>query len=132
MKAGVKVTGTREVEARLLMLSNSAASIARSVVRTGCAVSAAACRNAAPGTIKREIGFSVKTSGKTSTGRAGLMRFPRRGEGQNGPHGIYVDQGTRHIAPRRFLAQALRSSRGQALAAMRRTANLRIQSLATR
>lgn len=120
-----------EAKARLLRLSESAASVSRSVVRTGCAVLASACRNAAPGTIKQEVGFFVRTSGKTSTGRAGLMRFPVRGQSR-GPHGLYVDQGTRYITARRFISQALGASRGRALAAMRRTANLRIQSIASK
>lgn len=131
MRVSIETTGVDAVRARMLRLQESAGSISRSIVRTGCAVLASACRNAAPGTIKQEIGFHVETSGKASTGRAGLMRFPRRGQ-TNGPHGIYIDQGTKYITPRRFLAAALGSSRGRALAAMRRTANLRIQSIATK
>mgnify|MGYP003450950817 CR=1 FL=1 len=126
----IQIRGAKKLSKRLKALSQGGQEISRQSVRAGCSVLAAACTAAAPGTIKREVGFSVKQVGAKIVGRAGLMRFPRRSDGQNGPHGVYLDQGTKYITARRFIAAALRAGRSAALMAIRRSAKARIRRIA--
>ena len=128
----ITIEGHDKFQARLQSLMNSEASIERAGVRAGCVVMANACRAAVPGTIKQEIGFHTTREGKRTVGRAGLMRFPRRGDGQDGPHGLYVDKGTRYIAPRHWIRTALQASRGAAKAAMARAIKRRIRAFASK
>lgn len=124
----ITLKGSNEFQAKLERLKQNATSIERAGVRAACAVMANGCRDAVPGRIKEEIGFHVKTEGDHVEGRAGLMRFPRRGDGPDGPHGIYPDQGTKFIAARNWIRTALRASRSRALAAMRRAIKGRIRA----
>lgn len=125
----ITLEGSNEFQARLERLKQHETAIERAGVKAACVVMANACRNAVPGRIKQEIGFRVKAVGDHVEGRAGLMRFPRSGDGQDGPHGVYVDQGTRYIAPRNWIKTALRSARAAAVAAMRRAIKGKIRAV---
>lgn len=107
-------------------LERGAMPMAISVVSAGTTVFKRAAVDASPGTIKSEIGRYLKIVGKRVTGRAGLMRYPKRGDGQNGPHGYYVDQGTKFISARRFIGPAMRRAIPAAMVAMQRAAERRV------
>ncbi len=131
MKITQSVTGVGATSAMLSRIESQQLSIAKAAVSAGLNVMARAVRDASPGTIKQETGRYMRVSGGKVTGRAGLMRFPRKGDGQDGPHGVYVDQGTKYITPRRFAAAALRASESRAKAAAVAAVKRRIEKLTT-
>ncbi len=117
MKVKVTTTGFKQVDAKFSRLIRSSPAIARAAVSAGLSVLAAAAKEAAIGTIKQEIGKYVRPTSSGAWGRAGLMQYPHRGDGQNGPHGIFVDQGTRYIQPRQFIGRALSAAAPRAIQA---------------
>jgi len=123
------VTGGDDILKTLGILEKQSKSVAVSAVSAGLGVLASAAKQASPGTIRREVGKYIRTNGDVVWGRAGLMQFPRPGDGQHGPHGVYLDQGTRYIAARGFIGNALRGASGRAKAAMQRAAERKIQKL---
>jgi hypothetical protein len=127
---GITISGADRLQQRLTAVADGEVQISRAGVVAFCVVSSNACKSGSPGSISRECGFSVKTVGGKVVGKAGLMRFPRKGDGQDGPHGVYVDQGTKFIRARHFIRQALDSSRARAMAAMRRATKAKIKQLA--
>lgn len=124
------VDGADDIQAALLRIENGEVSIARAAVSASLSVLAQAAANASPGTIKQETGKYVRVEGDRVWGRAGLIQFPRRGDGQNGPHGVYLDQGTKFIAARHFIGNALRANKSRALNAGQRAAARRVRQLA--
>ena len=124
------IKGGDELLKRLGVLSDSSVAVSRAAIGAGCSVLANACRAASPGTIKKECGWYLRTEGNRVRGRAGLMQFPRPGDGQDGPHGAYVTLGTKYIIARRFIENALKSARPQAIAAAKRAAERKISKLA--
>ncbi len=117
MKVNVKFKGFKAVDAKLSRLSDGSPRIARAAVNAGLRVLAAEVKTNAPGTIKREVGWYSRMDGGRAWGRAGLMQFPRQGDGQNGPHGVYVDQGTKFIQARHFVGRALSAAMPRAIQA---------------
>jgi len=127
----IELTGSDDIMSRLGILEKQSKAVALAAVSAGLGVLASAAKQASPGTIRREVGKYIRSSGDVVTGRAGLMQFPRKGDGQNGPHGVYIDQGTKYIAARGFIGNALRGASGRAKAAMKRAAERKIAKLAT-
>lgn len=125
----LEVHGTDELLAAFDNIGKNAKAVAVSGVSAALSVLASAARRASPGTVGRECGKRLSANGDVVSGRAGLMRFPRRGDGQNGPHGVYLDQGTRYIAARGFIGSALSQSRGAAIAAFKRAGERRLTKL---
>lgn len=117
MKVKVTHRGLKTIDANLSRLGRSGVLIARASVNSGLNVLSTSAKNAAPGTISREVGKYVRVTGETAWGKAGLMQFPRPGDGQNGPHGVYVDQGTKFIQARHFIGRAIRSAFPRAIQA---------------
>lgn len=126
------VDGSDELISNIERIQKSGKSIAMSTVNAGLTVYANAAKNASPGTIKQETGKYLRVNGEKVSGRAGLIRFPRRGDGQDGPHGVYLELGTKFISPRGFIRSALQSAMPSARAAMRRAAEQRIAKLSRR
>ena len=120
------LSGVPELLAAIDDVKRGAVPMALSVVSAGTTVFRRAAVDAVPGTIKREIGRYLKINGKRVTGRAGLMRYPKRGDGPDGPHGYYVDQGTKFITARRFIGPAMRRAIPAAMLAMQRAAERRV------
>lgn len=129
---GIEVGGVDATLRKLTEISDGERSIAVASVSAGLRVFAQASRDASPGTIKDETGSYLKIAGKKVWGRAGLVKFPRRGDGQDGPHGVYLELGTKFISPRGFIRSALQSAMPSARAAMRRAAEQRIAKLSRR
>jgi hypothetical protein len=127
----IELTGGDDIMRRLGILEKQSKAVALAAVSAGLGVLASAAKQASHGTIRREVGKYIRSSGDVVTGRAGLMQFPRKGDGQTGPHGVYLDQGTRYIAARGFIGNALRGASGKAKAAMKRAAERKIAKLAT-
>lgn len=125
----ITLQGSDEFQARLAKLRQAETAIEFAGVRAGCAVMARAGRDAVPGRIKREVGMRVRVVGSRVEGRAGLVRFPRKGDGPDGPHGVYSELGTKFIAPRYRIRAAQRSARAAAIAAMRRAVKGKIRAL---
>lgn len=123
----VELQGVDKFQARLAKLRDGEAAVERAAVVAGCIVMLDACKAAAPGSIKQECGFYVRRNSDRTIGQVGLMKFPRRGDGQNGPHGIYLEHGTKYIAARRFIRSALQASRARAEVAMRQAAQRKIK-----
>lgn len=117
MSVRVQSTGTRAIQAGLSRLSKGGIIIARAVVASGLSVLKSAAVAASPGTIKNEVGMYVRTSGNLAYGRAGLMQFPRVGDGPHGPHGVYLDQGTKHIQARHFIGRSMSAAMPRAVQA---------------
>ncbi len=132
MKAGITTTGASAVDSMFAQLADpeTVKAIAMSAGYAGLGVLAKACRDAAPGSIKKEVGMFVRVSGNRVWGRVGLMKFPRPGDGQNGPHGVYLDQGTKFIAARHFIGNAISSAMPAARNAMQRAVQRKIKKLA--
>lgn len=131
MQAGTAISGVDDLQRRLALLQSpeSQKAIALSVTYSGLGVIERACRNAAPGSIKQEVGKYVRVSGDRVWGRAGLIKFPRPGDGQNGPHGVYVDLGTKFITPRRFTENAISGATSTAIQAMKHAAARKIDKI---
>lgn len=127
----VNTTGADVIKAKFAAVANKRLSIARSAVAAGIGVLAKVSRAAVPGTIKREIGKTIKPAGSDSvTGRAGLMKFPKRGVRGKQAHGIFLERGTKYIQPpRRYVGGALAGSRARALAAMERAVRRKVESI---
>lgn len=132
MKVKVEHRGLRTIDANLSRLARGGVSIARASVSAGVGVLASSARNAAPGSISQEVGSYVRVTGETAWGKAGLMRFPRPGDGQNGPHGVYVDQGTKFIQARHFIGRAIQSALPRAIQAASSAAARVAQKIANR
>lgn len=136
MGFSINTTGVNAIKAKLNAIANGRVEIERASVGAAVGVLAGSARKASPGTIKREIGGSVKTKGNHVVGRAGLTKFPRRGvrySGKRGsnrsPHGIYLEVGTRYIAARRFVSNALAAAKPAAESAAVRAAQKKFQQL---
>lgn len=127
----VDVTGSDDIMRRLGFLEKQPKAVAISAVSAGLGVLASAAKQASPGTIRREVGKYIRVNGDVVWGRAGLMQFPRKGDGQNGPHGFYLDQGTKYIAARGFIGNAIRGASARARSAMKRAAERKIEKLAS-
>lgn len=125
---GIESTSDR-IMANLQKVADAQTQIARRAVSAGTAVIAKACRDASPGTTKREIGRFVKAEGAIAIGSAGLMKLPHRGQVGKGPHAVYLTKGTKFIAPRHFIENALASSRPAAEAAMERSIERSIETV---
>lgn len=132
MQAQTKITGVDQLLDRVAVLSKpeSAKSVAMSFAYAFLGVQAKACRDASPGSIKQECGKFVRVSGTRVWGRAGLMKFPRPGDGQDGPHGVYLTLGTKFIQARGFIQGALQGSQSRAIAAGKAAAKRRVERLA--
>ena len=125
----IKTTGADAISQKLSRVATDQTKIARAAVSAGVGTFARAARNASKGTIKREISKTVKANGTTVTGRAGLMRFPRRGVKGKQPHGIYLEHGTRYIPAQHFVANALAGAQPAAVAAMEKAVRRKIEQL---
>lgn len=112
---------------RLRKLAKDAKKIARSAASAGLRVLSTAAKTAVPGTIKKEVGWYIRQDGTRAWGRAGLMQYPERGE--QGPHGLFLDLGTKYIAARHYIANALKQAAPAARRAMKRTAASRINRI---
>lgn len=126
----MEIKGGDELLKQLNVLANSSQAVSRAAIGAGCSVLANACRAASPGSVKDECGWFLRTEGDRVWGRAGLMRFPRPGDGPDGPHGAFLTLGTKYILARRFIETALKSSRQQAIAAAKRAAERKVAKLA--
>lgn len=126
---GVTLKGADEFQKKLASLKKGGVSVGFASVGAGCAVMVDAMKAEAPGSTKQEIGMSLKRRGDVIRGRAGFVRFPKSSDGQNGPHGVYVNSGTKYITARRFIEKARRSSQARALAAMKMSGKKRIQDI---
>lgn len=125
----IESNGALQIMAKMQRLADSQTEIARRAVVAGTSVVAKACRDASPGTVKREVGSFVKVEGDAVVGRAGLMKFPKRGQKGKGPHGVYLEHGTKFIAARHFIASAIASSRSRAAVAMEDSIERDIETL---
>jgi hypothetical protein len=131
MKAQTKISGVDQLLDKVAMLSKpeSAKSVAMAFTYAFLGVQAQACKDASPGSIKQECGKFVRVAGTRVWGRAGLMKFPRPGDGQNGPHGVYLTLGTKFIRPQGFIEGALRGSQSRAIEAGKAAAKRRVERL---
>jgi hypothetical protein len=84
--------------------------------------------SAAIGTIKREIGGYVKQVGEQVISRVGLMQFPKRGQ-KKGPHGIYLETGTKYIVARHMISMAMDVAISRALDAAERAAEKKMNQI---
>ena len=125
----LQLSGDADLLAKIEAIEKSSHVLAKSALYAGLGTLASAAKNASPGSIKQETGFRVYKTADPPKGYAGLIRFPRRGDGQNGPHGVYLELGTKFITARRFIATALRGAIPRALEAMRQAAERRVQRI---
>lgn len=123
---GIETTGSDKIHSTLQKLIDEQTRIALFPVLAGTSVFVRACRSVSPGTTANEVGRSVKASGPVATGRAGLMKIPKRGQKGKRPHGMYLTLGTKFITPRHFIENALASSRAAAASAMVRSVDTTI------
>lgn len=123
------LTGVAETQSQLDALAKAGPSIAAASVRSGVNTLASAAKQAVPGRIKLEIGGYVRIQGHQVIGRSGLMQYPNPGDTDPMPHGVFLEAGTRYIAARHMIANAMKTARPQAEAAMKRTAARKINSL---
>src|SRR5690348_13652658 len=126
-----ETTGADAIVRTLQKIADAQTRIARNAVNAGTYVAAQACRQVAPGSTKREIGRFVKAAGAFAYGRAGLMALPKRNQAGKGPHGVYLDQGTKFIPARHFIGNALASARAPAINAMSESVNRTIETVAS-
>lgn len=109
---------------KLRRLANAAPAIARASVGAGLSTLAKSAKRAAIGGIKQEVGWYIRRSGNKAWGRAGLMQYPERG--QQGPHGLFIDLGTKYVTARHLIGAALGRAMPAARRAMERAAQSRI------
>lgn len=130
--AGIQITmsGAAGIDAKLKAIMDAKLSIQRAAVSTGVSVLSSAVKSASKGTIKQEIGKWVRVAGGGVTGRAGMMRFPRRGVRGKQPHGIYLEHGTKHITAQHFVANSLNGAKSRAVSAMEMSVKKKIEQIA--
>lgn len=126
----IKYAGQVELSEALERMANAGPSVAAAAVNAGLRVYETEARKSVPGTIKQEVGKYVRKGVNSIWGRAGLMRFPRKGDGQNGPHGIYLEHGTKFIRARHYIANAIARSKAFAINAAQRAAKRRLEQVA--
>lgn len=116
------IDGITQVLSDLDRLEESGIAVAWSTVSAGVTVLTRAAKAAAIGSTKGEIGGYVKQVGNEVIGRAGIMAFANPGEYVDGvqPHSQFLNSGTRYIAARRNISNALKAAAPKAEAAMRR------------
>lgn len=122
------MNGQSELSRKLKRLARGGPAIARSAVSAGLATMARAARKASPGAVKKEIGFYIRRKGDAVTGRAGLMQYPHRNKGK-GPHGLFLDIGTKYIVARHMITNALRESRPLAMKAAEKAARNKLNKI---
>lgn len=129
----IKVTGTEAILRNMQKIVEQQSRIARITVFVGTGVMAKSCRDAAPGSTKQEVGrFVRKSNGPIASGRVGLMKYPSYHEGRAlkpTPHLYYLTRGTKYIAARRYVENALVESRSRALLAMEDSVNRTIETI---
>ncbi len=128
MRAGIESNGALQLMAKMQNVADAQMKIARRAVGAGTGVMVKACRDASPGSVKNEVGRSIRVEGDVVTGKAGLMRFPKKGQSK-GPHGVYLEHGTKFIAARHFIRDALASSRNAAAIAMEKSVQRSIETI---
>lgn len=129
---GIESTGAKEIARNLQKIADAQTLIARGAVLSATSVMAEACRDAAPGTTKQEVGRFVEADGPVARGRAGLMKLPKRGQTGKRPHAFYLTLGTKFIAARQFIAKALSSSRPLAMTAIEKSVDRSIATIVSR
>lgn len=82
---------------------------------------------AAIGGIKREVGGYVRKSGQEIVTRVGLLAIPVRG--QRGPHGVFLELGTKYIVARHMISIAMDVALSRAMDAASSAAEKKINSL---
>lgn len=120
------ITGLADLRERLATFERNGPAIGRAAVAAGCAILAEAAKAAAPGSTKAEIGFYLRGKGTKTTGRVGFMQYPTPGQPKGGPHGIFLETGTKYILARHMVSAAMRQARPAALRAMTGNARKRI------
>ena len=131
MATGIAINDDFELTHTVAVIGKHDKAVAWAAVRAGLRVYLRACKSVVRGSIRNEVGiYRLAQSEKIVQGVVGFKRFPRLGDGQNGPHGVYLEHGTKYIAPDHAVANALTTSRGAALAAMRAAIEKKLQQLA--
>jgi hypothetical protein len=118
----------QSVQDELDLMSRSGTDIAKSAAWAGVTVLKQAAIRSAIGTIKREIGGYVRQAGEEIVGKVGLMMFPKRGQ-KKGPHGIYLESGTKYIVARHMISIAMNAAISRALDAAERAADKKINQI---
>lgn len=118
-----------DLKSELTVLEDSGASIAKTAAAAAVDTLKKAAVAAAIGTIKREVGGFVKQVGDEVIGRVGLMAFPKRGQKGKGPHGIYLESGTKYIVARHMISMAMDMAIARALDAAERAAEKKMNQI---
>jgi hypothetical protein len=108
-------------------VAGSGSDIARSASWAFVGVLKRAAVNVALGNIKKEIGGYVKTQGEQLISRVGLLAMPVRG--RRGPHGVFLELGTKYIVARHTISMAMEAALAIALNAAERAAQKKINSI---
>ncbi len=115
----ITTTGGELILRRMQSVADAQTMIARRAVGAGVGVLAQACRDAAPGSTKQEVGGYVRSGNSSAQGVAGLRKWPRRVPyPQRWNHLLFLTRGTKFITPRRYVENALAASRPAAIAAI--------------
>lgn len=117
----------RDVQDDLEGISGSGVSIAKSASWAFVGVLKRAAIQVALGNIKKEIGGYVKTRGEQLISRVGLLAMPVRG--RRGPHGVFLELGTKYIVARHTISIAMEAALTIALDAAERAAEKKINQI---
>lgn len=132
MGIGIEIDDIQELTHTIEIVGRYNRSVAWAAVRAGVRVYLRAIKAVVRGSIRNEVGvYSMGKKGGGVEATVGFRRFPRPGDGQNGPHGVYLEHGTKYIAPDHAVANALMATRGAALSAMTIAAETKLEQLAT-
>ena len=121
------VEDVRSATADLDGLANSGVEIAKSSSWAFVRVLKQAAVAAAIGGIKREVGGYVRQQGQNFISRVGLLAVPVRG--QRGPHGVFVELGTKYIVARHTISIAMDVALARAMDAAASAAEKKINSI---
>lgn len=132
MKVKVTTRGVKAVDAKLSRLIRGGPGISRATVNAGLQVLSTAAKAASQGSIKGEVGWYSRILGGVASGVAGLLRLPRRGDRQGGPHGFFLDQGTKYIPARHTIGNALNAATPRAIQAAKNAGYRTAQKISER
>jgi HK97 gp10 family phage protein len=124
----INTTGADDLLAKLDAIKNADAKLSRAAVGAAVRAFANAAKAAAPGSVKKEIRLTIRVKSGKITGRAGLMKIPKRGQ-RHGPHGVFLERGTKYITARRFINNALQAATPVAAVAARVAVERKLSSL---
>lgn len=88
-----------------------------------------AAKKAVKGSVVKEVGRRAAIKGEKAFAKVGFVKFPRKDDGQDGPHGVYLELGTKYIDADHAVASAIVSNRNSAIESAKHAVKRELENL---